>query len=143
MRFGARIVTKNGRDAHRELNGFFFPVDNTITLYEFHQFGTRFVYNNGRHFIMHLLLLLTQIAFCTGANWKLLALLFNHYQIPPVNHLLTLLLNPTFSTRRSQALPFIQRGCYNHVQGRRKGQPYTLMDIFVVSIQSCTCHTCM
>ena len=89
MRFGARIVTKNGRDAHRELNGFFFPVDNTITLYEFHQFGTRFVYNNGRHFIMHLLLLLTQIAFCTGANWKLLALLFNHYQIPPVNHLLT------------------------------------------------------
>lgn len=74
VRFGARIVTKNGRDAHRELNGFFFPVDNTITLYEFHQFGTR-----------------------------------------------------------SQALPFIQRGCYSHVQGRRKRQPYTLMDIFVGS----------
>ena len=41
VRFGARIVTKNGRDAHRELNGFFFPADNTLTLYEFHQFGTR------------------------------------------------------------------------------------------------------
>ena len=63
VRFGARIVTKNGRDAHRELNGFFFPVDNTITLYEFHQFGTRFVYNNGRHFIMHLLLLFNPNSF--------------------------------------------------------------------------------
>ena len=43
VRFGARIVTKNGRDAHRELNGFFFSADNTLTLYEFHQFGTRLV----------------------------------------------------------------------------------------------------
>lgn len=74
VRFGARMVTKNGRDAHRELNGFFFSADNTLTLYEFHQFGTR-----------------------------------------------------------SSALPFIQRGCYSHVQGRKKGQPYTLLDIFVGS----------
>lgn len=44
VRFGARIVTKNGRDAHRELNGFFFSADNTLTLYEFHQFGTRLIY---------------------------------------------------------------------------------------------------
>ncbi|XP_068744753.1 calcyphosin-2-like isoform X1 [Montipora capricornis] len=72
VRFGARIVTKNGRDAHRELNGFFFSADNTLTLYEFHQFGTR-----------------------------------------------------------SSALPFIQRGSYSHVQGRKKGQPYTLLDICV------------
>lgn len=36
-------MTKNGRDAHRELNGFFFSTDNTLTLYEFHQFGTRLV----------------------------------------------------------------------------------------------------
>ena len=36
-------MTKNGRDAHRELNGFFFSADNTLTLYEFHQFGTRYV----------------------------------------------------------------------------------------------------
>lgn len=43
---------------------------------------------------MHLLLLLTQIAFCTGANWKLLALLFNHCQIPPVNHLLISVVKP-------------------------------------------------
>ncbi|XP_020625654.1 calcyphosin-2-like [Orbicella faveolata] len=74
VRFGARIVTKNGRDAHRELNGFFFSADNTLTLYEFHQFGTR-----------------------------------------------------------SSALPFIQRGCYSHVQGKKKGQPYTLLDICVGS----------
>lgn len=72
VRFGARIVTKNGRDAHRELNGFFFSADNTLTLYEFHQFGTR-----------------------------------------------------------SSALPFIQRGSYSHVQGKKKGQPYTLLDIYV------------
>ncbi|XP_015764532.1 PREDICTED: calcyphosin-2-like [Acropora digitifera] len=78
VRFGARIVTKNGRDAHRELNGFFFSADNTLTLYEFHQFGTR-----------------------------------------------------------SSALPFIQRGSYSHVQGKKKGQPYTLLDIYVVR-KSCT-----
>lgn len=74
VRFGARIVTKNGRDAHRELNGFFFSADNTLTIYEFHQFGTR-----------------------------------------------------------SSALPFIQRGQYRHVQGRKRGQPYTLLDICVGS----------
>nr|XP_058963199.1 calcyphosin-2-like isoform X2 [Pocillopora verrucosa] len=74
VRFGARIVTKNGRDAHRELNGFFFSTDGTLTLYEFHQFGTR-----------------------------------------------------------SSALPFIQRGCYNHVQGRNKGKAYNLLDIHVGS----------
>ena len=44
VRFGARIVTKNGRDAHRELNGFFFSTDGTLTLYEFHQFGTRLIF---------------------------------------------------------------------------------------------------
>eukprot|EP00794_Sanderia_malayensis_P012752 gene12752-14059_t len=41
LRFGARIVTRNGHDAHREINGFFFPYDGTITMYEFRQFGTR------------------------------------------------------------------------------------------------------
>ena len=46
VRFGARIVTKNGRDAHRELNGFFFSADRTLTLYEFHQFGTRLIFTN-------------------------------------------------------------------------------------------------
>ena len=42
VRFAARIVTKNGHDAHRELNGFFFAADNTLTVYEFRQFGTRY-----------------------------------------------------------------------------------------------------
>ncbi|XP_048578968.1 calcyphosin-2 isoform X2 [Nematostella vectensis] len=41
VRFGARIVTKHGHDVHRELNGFFFSADNTLTIYEFRQFGTR------------------------------------------------------------------------------------------------------
>eukprot|EP00111_Clytia_hemisphaerica_P018268 TCONS_00054022-protein len=41
FRFSARILSLNGRDALRELNGFFFIVDNTLTLYEFRQFGSR------------------------------------------------------------------------------------------------------
>ena len=43
FRFTARILSLNGRDALRELNGFFFNVDNTLTVYEFRQFGSRFV----------------------------------------------------------------------------------------------------
>ncbi|KAK7503125.1 hypothetical protein BaRGS_00005751 [Batillaria attramentaria] len=39
MRFGARIITRNGRDAVRELTGFFFQLDRTLTVYEFKQFG--------------------------------------------------------------------------------------------------------
>ncbi|KAK3730267.1 hypothetical protein QZH41_016445, partial [Actinostola sp. cb2023] len=41
VRFGARLVTKDGHDIHRELNGFYFLADNTLTVYEFRQFGTR------------------------------------------------------------------------------------------------------
>lgn len=57
VRFGARIVTKNGRDAHRELNGFFFSTDGTLTLYEFHQFGTRLIFA----WIFHLYLSIKQM----------------------------------------------------------------------------------
>ncbi|XP_062613166.1 calcyphosin-2-like [Saccostrea cucullata] len=39
VRFGARILTRNGHDALRELTGFYFHVDNTLTIYEFRQFG--------------------------------------------------------------------------------------------------------
>ncbi|KAL3882032.1 hypothetical protein ACJMK2_028413 [Sinanodonta woodiana] len=39
VQFGARVVTRNGHDATRELTGFFFHVDNTLTIYEFRQFG--------------------------------------------------------------------------------------------------------
>ena len=35
--------SRNGHDALREINGFFFPSDQTITMYEFRQFGTRLV----------------------------------------------------------------------------------------------------
>ena len=31
-----------------------------------------------------------------------------------------------------KALPFIQRGMYQHLKGRRKGEPYTLLDILQV-----------
>ncbi|ESO84979.1 hypothetical protein LOTGIDRAFT_236023 [Lottia gigantea] len=39
VRFGARILTRNGHDALRQLTGFFFNVNNTLTIYEFKQFG--------------------------------------------------------------------------------------------------------
>ncbi|XP_033741222.1 calcyphosin-2-like isoform X2 [Pecten maximus] len=39
IRFGARVVTRNGHDAMRELTGFYFSSDNTLTIYEFRQFG--------------------------------------------------------------------------------------------------------
>ncbi|XP_018428183.1 PREDICTED: calcyphosin-2 [Nanorana parkeri] len=37
--FDARILCRNGRDACRELIGFFFAHDKSITIYEYHQFG--------------------------------------------------------------------------------------------------------
>ncbi|BFZ09187.1 hypothetical protein BsWGS_12228 [Bradybaena similaris] len=39
VRFGARILTQNGHDALRELTGFFFHFDKSLTIYEFRQFG--------------------------------------------------------------------------------------------------------
>lgn len=39
VRFGARILSSDSHDALRELTGFFFHVDNTLTIYEFRQFG--------------------------------------------------------------------------------------------------------
>ncbi|XP_053319648.1 calcyphosin-2 [Spea bombifrons] len=39
LRFDARIICRNGRDACRELIGFFFAHDKSITIYEYRQFG--------------------------------------------------------------------------------------------------------
>lgn len=39
VRFGARILTRNGPDAMKELTGFYFGYDKTITVYEFRKFG--------------------------------------------------------------------------------------------------------
>ena len=33
--------SRNGHDALRELTGFYFHIDNTLTIYEFRQFGKR------------------------------------------------------------------------------------------------------
>jgi len=40
LHFSARILSLNGHDARRDINGFLFIDDNSITLYEFKQFGT-------------------------------------------------------------------------------------------------------
>ncbi|CAD5116098.1 DgyrCDS5024 [Dimorphilus gyrociliatus] len=37
--FGARILSRNGKDSIRQLTGFFFGIDNSITVYEFKTFG--------------------------------------------------------------------------------------------------------
>eukprot|EP00075_Anas_platyrhynchos_P021638 XP_027310891.1 calcyphosin-2 isoform X2 [Anas platyrhynchos] len=39
LRFDSRIISRNGRDACRELIGFFFAYDQSLTVYEFRQFG--------------------------------------------------------------------------------------------------------
>ncbi|XP_069760413.1 calcyphosin-2 isoform X2 [Narcine bancroftii] len=39
LRFDARIISTNGRDACRELIGFFFAFDKSLTVYEYRRFG--------------------------------------------------------------------------------------------------------
>ncbi|EAW97297.1 calcyphosine 2, isoform CRA_b [Homo sapiens] len=39
LQFDGRIVSRNGRDACRELIGFFFTHDQSLTIYEYRQFG--------------------------------------------------------------------------------------------------------
>ncbi|KGL74314.1 Calcyphosin-2, partial [Tinamus guttatus] len=73
LRFDSRIVSRNGRDACRELIGFFFAYDRSITVYEFRQFGKN----------------------------------------------------------RTNALPFIQKGIYQHQQGQKKGKAYALSDFYI------------
>ncbi|KAM6291031.1 calcyphosin-2 [Porphyrio hochstetteri] len=73
LRFDSRIISRNGRDACRELIGFFFACDRSLTVYEFRQFG-----NN-----------------------------------------------------RKNALPFIQKGVYQHECGQKKGKAYNLSDFYI------------
>ncbi|KAM9246342.1 calcyphosin-2 [Leptosomus discolor] len=73
LRFDSRIVSRNGRDACRELIGFFFACDRSLTVYEFRQFGRN----------------------------------------------------------RTNALPFIQKGVYQHQRGQRKGKAYDLSDFYI------------
>ncbi|KAG7454681.1 hypothetical protein MATL_G00262410, partial [Megalops atlanticus] len=73
LRFDARILSRNGRDASRELIGFFFAYDKTLTVYEYRHFGKN----------------------------------------------------------RTNALPFIPKGCYKHECGRRQGAQYSIHDIYV------------
>ncbi|XP_023376709.1 calcyphosin-2 isoform X3 [Pteropus vampyrus] len=39
VQFDSRIISRNGRDACRELIGFFFTHDQSLTIYEYRQFG--------------------------------------------------------------------------------------------------------
>ncbi|XP_044311687.1 calcyphosin-2 [Varanus komodoensis] len=39
LRFDGRVISRNGRDACRELIGFFFAYDKSLTVYEYRQFG--------------------------------------------------------------------------------------------------------
>ncbi|XP_027510817.1 calcyphosin-2 isoform X3 [Corapipo altera] len=73
LRFDSRIISRNGRDACRELIGFFFAYDRSLTVYEFRQFGRN----------------------------------------------------------RTNALPFIRKGVYQHQCGQRKGKAYDLGDLYV------------
>ncbi|XP_036376393.1 calcyphosin-2 [Megalops cyprinoides] len=82
LRFDARILSRNGRDASRELIGFFFAYDKTLTVYEYRHFGKN----------------------------------------------------------RTNALPFIPKGCYKHERGRRQGAQYSIHDICVGANLSFSTH---
>lgn len=41
IQFITLFFPRNGHDALRELTGFYFHIDNTLTIYEFRQFGKR------------------------------------------------------------------------------------------------------
>ncbi|XP_061310744.1 calcyphosin-2 isoform X6 [Pezoporus flaviventris] len=71
--------TKNGRDACRELIGFFFACDRSLTVYEFRQFGK------------------------------------NSFEL----------------FHRTNALPFIQKGVYQHQRGQKKEKAYDLSDFYI------------
>ncbi|XP_023788095.1 calcyphosin-2 isoform X6 [Cyanistes caeruleus] len=73
LRFDSRIISRNGHDACRELIGFFFACDKSLTVYEYRQFGKN----------------------------------------------------------RTNALPFIQKGVYQHQRGQRKGKAYDLSDFYI------------
>ncbi|XP_065525236.1 calcyphosin-2 isoform X2 [Lathamus discolor] len=73
LRFDSRIISRNGRDACRELIGFFFACDRSLTVYEFRQFGKN----------------------------------------------------------RTNALPFIQKGVYQHQRGQKKEKAYDLSDFYI------------
>ncbi|KAM4672303.1 calcyphosin-2 isoform 11-T14 [Amazona ochrocephala] len=73
LRFDSRIISRNGRDACRELIGFFFACDRSLTVYEFRQFGKN----------------------------------------------------------RTSALPFIQKGVYQHQRGQKKEKAYDLNDFYI------------
>ncbi|KAJ8373539.1 hypothetical protein SKAU_G00041190 [Synaphobranchus kaupii] len=82
LRFDARILSRNGRDASRELIGFFFAYDKTLTVYEYRHFGKN----------------------------------------------------------RTNALPFIPKGCYRHECGRRMGTQYSIHDFYVGANLSFSSH---
>ncbi|NXJ04604.1 CAYP2 protein, partial [Odontophorus gujanensis] len=71
--FDSRIISRNGRDACRDLIGIFFACDRSLTVYEFRQFGKN----------------------------------------------------------RTNALPFIQKGFYQHQRGQKKGKAYDLSDFYI------------
>ncbi|XP_065912299.1 calcyphosin-2-like isoform X2 [Dysidea avara] len=41
MKFSVRLLSRNGRDIHREMCGFYFISDNSLTIYELRQFGKK------------------------------------------------------------------------------------------------------
>ncbi|XP_063783509.1 calcyphosin-2 isoform X2 [Pseudophryne corroboree] len=61
LRFDARIICRNGRDACRELIGFFFAYDKSVTIYEYRQFGKN--RTNALPFIQ-------KGIYCHKAGWK-------------------------------------------------------------------------
>ena len=106
------FMIRNGHDALRELIGFFFYVDNTLTVYEFRQFGKRLVIL--KYFLLNILWNITKISIMTQF------LLFSFFS----------------SHCSSKALPFIKKGQYSPPEANHPSQHYTLCNIYPVTMKN-------
>ncbi|GAB5574046.1 calcyphosin-2 isoform X1 [Prionailurus iriomotensis] len=55
VQFDGRIISRNGRDACRELIGFFFTHDQSLTIYEYRQFGKNRTNENNTNLVIFIL----------------------------------------------------------------------------------------
>ena len=100
------MVTRCGRDIHREINGYFFPQDDTLAVYELKHLAKRLAGTSANG----------SMPVCCGAQ----------------------LLLVTLCSVRPSAFAMFDRRQYYRPRGRRRGELYTLADIYEVSAYICT-----
>jgi len=72
------VMYRNGRDAVRELTGFFFVTDSSLTVYEFRQFGKTLVFSTAIMSFVLCCILIFSLSFANlmhGLNFKVTCVL--------------------------------------------------------------------